>query len=190
MNWLAHFYLSKPDSAFRIGNVLPDMLRLPELEALPVIYQEGIARHRAIDSFTDSHPVVRRSIARFSPRFRRFGGVFTDVFYDHFLVRDWDLYNDIPLNEYIEQIYASFEPHRQQIPPRAFMVLEAMKKSDWIGHYGEIEGIEYALKRMEKRLKRPFGLGEGIIELQNHYEEFHADFREFFPELRAYVDSI
>jgi len=190
MNWLAHFYLSKPDAAFRIGNVLPDMLRLPELEALPAIYQDGIARHRAIDSFTDSHPVVRRSITRFSPRFRRFAGVFTDVFYDHFLVMDWDLYNEIPVDEYVEQIYASFEPHRSQIPTKAFMVLESMKRDNWIGRYGEIEGIEYALKRMEGRLKRPFGLAEGIIELTTNYEEFRADFREFFPEIRAYVDSI
>ena len=84
MNWLAHLFLSEPSAAFRIGNLLPDLARPSELSGLSTEFIRGMEQHRLIDAFTDSHPVVRRSIARVGPEFRRFGGIFVDIYFDHF----------------------------------------------------------------------------------------------------------
>jgi hypothetical protein len=89
MNWLAHLFLSDPEPACRIGNLLPDFLSANVLAGLPAAFQRGIAQHRRIDAYTDAHPVFRRSVQRFAPPFRRYGGVLVDIFYDHFLARDW-----------------------------------------------------------------------------------------------------
>ncbi|HVF84396.1 MAG TPA: ACP phosphodiesterase [Abditibacteriaceae bacterium] len=185
MNWLAHLLLSEPTPAFRIGNMLPDMLRLSDLNAMPTEFQCGIARHRAIDAFTDSHPVVRRSIERIQPPFRRWGGVLVDVFYDHFLARDWPLYSLVPLDDFAQQIYRDFDLCREHLPPQLRAQFQQMKYDDWLCSYREIDGIETALRRIEGRLRKPFALHQATRELENNYDELADDFREFFPQLAA-----
>src|SRR5262245_27969290 len=101
MNWLAHLLLSEPTSAFRIGSLLPDFVRPPLLAGLPIDFQRGIECHRRIDAFTDAHPIVRRSVGRFVPPYRRFAGILVDVFYDHFLARDWTAHASIPLTDFV-----------------------------------------------------------------------------------------
>jgi len=118
MNWLAHLYLSEPDPAFRLGNLLPDLIPARSLTSLPAEFQKGVGQHRRIDAFTDSHPVVRRSIQRIEPSSRRFGGILCDIFYDHFLARDWASYSSQLLPEFARTIYASFDQYRASIPPR------------------------------------------------------------------------
>lgn len=189
MNWLAHLLLSEPTAAFRIGNMLPDMLRLSDLNAMPLEFQGGIARHRAIDAYTDSHPVVRRSIERIRPPFRRWGGVVVDVFYDHFLARDWALYADVPLEDFAQQIYADFDLCREYLPPKLWPQLQQMKHDDWLCSYREIDGIETALRRMEFRLRKPFALHQATRELENNYDELADDFREFFPQLAKHTQT-
>src|SRR5258708_512080 len=102
MNWLAHFLLAGPDPAFQGGSILPDLLRPAALAHLSQEYRRGIEHHRLIDAFTDSHPIVRRSMLNFSTPFRRFRGVITDVFYDHFLARDWDSFSPVPLPQFAD----------------------------------------------------------------------------------------
>jgi acyl carrier protein phosphodiesterase len=90
MNWLAHLFLSKQNIEYRVGNLLPDFLPITELVKFSQPFQEGITCHRIIDSFTDSHPIVKNSITRIPATYKRFGGILTDVFYDHFLAKNWD----------------------------------------------------------------------------------------------------
>src|SRR5262249_49426386 len=75
MNWLAHVFLSESTLEFRLGNLLADIVRGAEREAMSVEFQRGARRHQAIDAFTDAHPVVRRSRARIGSGQRRFSGV-------------------------------------------------------------------------------------------------------------------
>ncbi len=189
MNWLAHLLLSEPSPAFRLGNILPDMLRNRVLETLPDEFQSGIARHKAIDSFTDSHFVPKRSITRMNAPFRRFGGVLTDVFYDHFLTRDWNTYSNIPLDSLVAEFYASFDSFRGDIPLEVFGALQRMREQNWLGSYGDVRGIEITLQRISFRLKRPFPLQEAIVELERNYDFLSDDFNEFFPQLMAHVSD-
>jgi len=80
MNWLSHLYLSEPNPAFRIGNLLPDLAPMSALSDLPSEFLRGIKQHRRIDAFTDSHAIFRRSISRVGPEFRRYGGILVDIF--------------------------------------------------------------------------------------------------------------
>jgi acyl carrier protein phosphodiesterase len=187
MNWLAHLYLSEPSPEFRVGNLLPDLLPRADLKALPAEFQAGVERHYRIDAFTDAHPRFRGSIRRFSPRFRRFGGVLTDVLYDHFLARDWEVYCDQPLAQFAATVYASFDACRPHLPEAAFLVLERMRAGNWLCAYREMDGIRTALDRIGSRLRRPLLLGDAVAEFELHGDAWHRDFAEFFPELQAFV---
>ena len=187
MNWLAHIYLSEPDPAFRIGNLLPDILPHPQFSKLLGNFQRGIRMHRRIDAFTDAHPVVKQSIRRIGPPFHRYAGVLVDVFYDHILACEWPAYSSQPLSEYVVGVYHSFETLKHQLPPEVWQSLESMRHSDLLGSYRELSGIAAALNRLASRLRRPLPLGDATAILENHYDSFRTDFEAFFPALRAHV---
>ncbi len=189
MNWLAHLHLSEPDAAFRLGNLLPDMVSREALAGLPEAFRPGVDRHYRIDAWTDTHPLVRAGFVRFQPPMRRFAAILTDVFFDHFLSTDWEHFSDVPLPELIAEVYGSFDSHARHIPEEARPVLARMREQDWLGSYGSLQGISTTLRRMSRRFRRPVDLTLAMPALEEHYEAFRADFRVFFPGLREAVEQ-
>jgi acyl carrier protein phosphodiesterase len=189
MNWLAHALLSEHTPEFRLGNLLPDFLSAPELGQLDSRFQPGVVRHRRIDAFTDQHPVVRRSVRRFTPAYRRVAPILVDVFYDHFLSADWAHYSAQSLEAFIAEVYLSFDGERARLPEFLLSPLDRMRAENWLGSYRDLEGLRRTLTRMERRFRRRVDLVGGLAELERNYAGLRDDFREFFPELRAEVTA-
>lgn len=187
MNWLAHLYLSKPTPAFRVGSLLPDFTTPAYIAALPAEFQRGAECHRRIDSFTDAHPVVRRSMARVGPQFRRFAGVLADIFYDHILALDWAGYAEVSLPAFAAGIYDDFRSQRDFLPDSLNARFSLMIEHNWLCGYRELDGIHAALARLSSRLRRPFDPAAAAGILAQNLEAFRADFNAFFPELRTYA---
>jgi len=187
MNWLAHFLLSEPTPGFRVGSILPDLVRTTSLGVLPPDVQLGIERHYRVDRFTDSHPIVRRSISLFPSNLRRYAGVLVDIFYDHVLAREWGLFSSVPLGKFMTEVYASFELCRDDLPSEANLRLGQIREGDWISTYQDVSGIAEALRRMRGRLRRPFDVAGAMRVLEEHYEAFRLDFNVFFPEVIVHV---
>ena len=187
MNWLSHLYLSEPNPAFRIGNLLPDLAPISALSGLPAEFRRGMEQHRRIDAFTDSHAIFRRSISRVGPEFRRYGGILVDIFYDHFLTREWPALCAVPLEQFAGEVYDSFERHRHEIPPEAYGHLEHMKSANWLCAYGDVDGVALTLRRISERLRKPVPLANAVPIFAIDYAGFRDDFAAFFPELRSHV---
>lgn len=191
MNWLAHVFLSEPNVEFRLGNLLADIVRGEQRAGMSADFLRGAQRHQAIDSFTDSHPVVRRSRARIGPEQRRFSGILVDVFYDYFLATHWDEYSSVPLDTFTADFYADIGSCPIELPEQARMVVDRIVRRDLLGSYRRVEGIERALRglsmRLSARWRREFTLEHGVRDLLARQEDFAADFAEFFPALQAHV---
>jgi acyl carrier protein phosphodiesterase len=189
LNWLAHVYLSEPDVEFRLGNLLADIVRGEELRRMSAGFQRGAQKHKQIDAFTDSHPLVKRSRTRVSPEFRRFSGVLVDVFYDHLLATHWHEYSPIVLDAFTSKFYADIESSRIELPSSARVTLDRIIRHDLLGAYRGIEGVERSLRRLSaylsSRWRREFALEKGVADLVAQRAGFDADFLEFFPQLRA-----
>ena len=194
MNWLAHVFLSEPSIEFQLGNLLADVVRGPQRTAMSANFVRGAACHKAIDAFTDAHPIVRRSRARMSSEHRRFSGVFVDVFYDYYLANDWKRYSGVALDAYTAAFYAGAEPHLIELPPDAQTLLERIIRHDLLGSYAQVAGVERALRRISSYLNsrwgKQFALDRGVRDLLAHEAEFAADFREFFPLLQEHVAGL
>lgn len=193
MNWLAHVFLSEPSVEFQLGNLLADVVRGPQREAMSADFVRGTVSHKAIDAFTDAHPLVKRSRGRISSEHRRFSGVLIDVFYDYYLARDWQRYSTIALDAYTAAFYANAEPHARELPPDARTMLERIIRHDLLGSYARVDGVAAALRRissyLSSRWNRQFDLDRGVRDLRAHEVELAADFHEFFPLLQAHVRS-
>jgi len=194
MNWLAHVFLSEPDVEFRLGNLLADVVRGPQRDAMSANFVRGAACHKAIDAFTDAHPIVKRSRARVSSERRRFSGVLVDVFYDYFLARNFGRYSSVALGAYTAAFYADVQAHPITLPADAQLMLERIVRYDLLASYARVDGVERALHRIStyltSRWGKQFALERGVEDLLAHEAAFAADFLEFFPTLQAHVASL
>lgn len=163
---------------------------MSSLTGLSAEYQAGIRQHRQIDAFTDAHPVVRQSIQRLGPEFRRFGGILMDVFYDHFLSRDWARFSNLPLPAFTAQVYASFDAHWTEIPEEAHPPLRGMRQYDWLCSYGDMDSLAITFKRISRRFRRPVDLSLALPAFEKAYTDIERDFAEFFPQLQAHVSKV
>lgn len=194
MNWLAHVFLSEQNLEFRLGNLLADIVKGEQRAGMSADFLRGVRCHQAIDSFTDSHPVVRRSRARIGTEQRRFSGILIDVFYDYFLATRWDDYSPVPLEAFTATFYADISHRRIELPEQAQWVTDRIVRHDLLGSYRRVEGVERALRglsiRLSKRWHREFTLEHGVRDLLAKQDDFAADFAEFFPALRAHVERL
>jgi acyl carrier protein phosphodiesterase len=179
--------LSSHDSEEMVGNLLGDFVRKGGEGAFSETMQRGIELHRRIDGFTDRHSVFRQSRQRIRPELRRFGGIAVDLFYDHFLAREFSSYHDVPLEQFAAQCYRQLETYEPQLPERLQQIMPSMIGRNWLVSYREVDAIERALSRISLRLSRPNALGKTAEDFRLCYDDFAADFESFFPDLLAFT---
>lgn len=191
MNWLAHVFLSESHIEHRLGNLLADLVRGAQREAMSAEFRRGADLHRAIDAYTDAHPIVRRSRARLPPQHRRFSGVLIDVFYDYFLASRWEQYSNESLTEFTQRFYAQAHASRIAPPGEARDTLDRIIQHDLLGAYRRIEGVEESLRRLSlylaRRWRRDFALQTSVADLRVHESALAGDFAEFFPSLQEHA---
>lgn len=189
MNFLAHLSLSGDNPRIMVGNFIGDFVKgRKPLESFDADIVHGIGLHRAIDSFTDTHPVVLQSKRRLQPEYRHYAGVIVDVFYDHYLARNWSDYYDGKLMDFARHCYATLEEHYPILPDRVREMLPYMKRGNWLVGYGETEGINQALTGMSRRTRYASGMDHAVHALREHYAAFAAEFAMFYPELQHFTE--
>lgn len=189
MNFLAHIYLSGDNEGVTIGNFIADGIKGKRYQKYPQTIQKGILLHRAIDSYTDSHPTVRKSTKRLHENYGHYSGVIVDILYDHFLAKNWKNYHDTPLEEYIEDFYQLLRNSYEVLPTRIKRMMPYMISDNWLLSYATIPGISKILTQMNVRTKGISKMNFAVIELEEFYDEFEAEFTSFFAELIAYSNN-
>lgn len=187
MNYLAHLFLSAGTPESLIGNLLGDFVKGSTVNLYGGEIRKGIDLHRKVDSYTDSHAIVRSSKSLISPQRRRFAGVLVDVFYDHFLAKNWRDYSEVPLSDFARCAYKILQENRDILPESLQRVLPIIIARDLLSSYQEISEIASTLARMSARIKRINNLASGIEDLTVNYQQLESDFRAFFPDLISYA---
>lgn len=189
MNFLAHIYLSGDNDLIKIGNFIADGIRGHDYEQFPIDVQKGILIHRAIDTFTDAHPIFRQSKHRLHEAYGHYSGVIMDIFYDHFLAKNWASYSDEKLEDYAERFYQSLRDNYDWLNPKTQAMMPSMIGRNWLASYATTEGIGMILFQMDHRTKNRVSMQNAVKELEQYYTEFESEFTAFFEELRAHVQQ-
>ena len=189
MNYLAHAYLAGALPADRVGGVMGDFVKGVLPAGLPPDLAAGVRLHRQIDVFADTHSAFIRSRQRVSPERRRFAGVMVDMFYDHFLARNWDEFGAGPLEASAADTYHAMEARTSVFPLRLIELFPRMRATDWLSSYRSADAIALALDRMSGRLRRENVLRGGGVELLHAYGEFESDFFEFIKDAQDFADD-
>jgi|26BtaG_2_1085354.scaffolds.fasta_scaffold00317_3 acyl carrier protein phosphodiesterase len=183
MNLLAHQYLSFQIPDIQLGNLYGEIVRARDYLNYAEGIQKGILLHREIDSFTDSHEVVKRSTRLFHKNQGKYSPVIVDVLYDYFLIKNWDTYSDIPFENFVTDCYQLFEENLDEFPESLRYMMQYLLEYDWFRTYQTHEGIHQTLKGMSKRTKFENNMGEAVNELIKFEEELNEHFNLFFPDL-------
>ena len=183
MNFLAHIYLSGEDDFVKIGNFMADSIRGSQYLDYPNSLQKGILLHRHIDSFTDAHPIYRKSKHRLHEKYGHYSGVIMDIAYDHFLAKNWSKYSNEKLEDYAADFYKLMQDNYEILTERTKGMLPYMIGRNWLVSYATIAGLEMILFQMDYKTKHRAHMQEAIVEIQDFYAEFESEFFQFFEEL-------
>jgi acyl carrier protein phosphodiesterase len=183
LNFLAHIYLSFGHSEISIGNFMADSLKGNVMSAYSQDMQKGVILHRAIDDFTDKHPIYRRSCKRIFEVHGHYSRVIIDIFYDHYLAANWVNYHPDPLAVFAANFYELLDAHFNKLPPKTQHLFPYMKKHNWLVAYESIAGIEQILKGMHRRTSFASKMDMAALDLEKNYKDLGNDFHEFFKEL-------
>jgi acyl carrier protein phosphodiesterase len=190
MNFLAHLYLSGSQPELLVGNFIADHVKGNQIMLFGPGVKDGITLHRSIDAFTDGHPVVRESVIRLRPGFRKYAGVIVDMFYDHFLARYWAEYSETTLEDFTAGCYSILQQHTGPLPERSRRMLYYMERDNWLLAYREPEGLETAFRGMAYRTSFYSGMENAVVALLENYESYSKEFGLFFPELVEYAEKV
>ena len=188
MNFLAHSYLSFSEEQL-VGNMIADFVKNRDVARLPESIQEGIKLHRAIDTFTDAHPLIHEAKAPFRPLVRLYSGAFVDVAFDYFLANDTTENSQREWQEHSQRVYAVLRRYEEFLPEVFKKVLDKMQQDDWLYNYRNEWGIEYSFRNVVNK-------AQFLDKTTNVFPAFLANkdflrekYEIFFPEIKSFVQD-
>jgi acyl carrier protein phosphodiesterase len=189
MNHLAHALLSGDDTDRILGGMLGDFVhgRIPA-ELRPGV-QAGLRLHRAIDVFTDDHPVVVALRAQFQAPYRRFAGIIIDVWFDHLLARDFASWSAVSLAVFSERLNTLLELHAAELPDALRRFAAYMRAHDLPRAYAERTVLARVFAGMSARFSRANPLASALQETARIEDALASAFSAFFPELLRYAQQ-
>jgi acyl carrier protein phosphodiesterase len=183
LNFLAHQFLSGNDEQIRVGNFIADFVKGKKYRDFEEGIRIGILLHREIDWFTDNHAIIRSLNSDLRIYFGKYAGVATDVYFDHFLAKEWGRLSNIALAEYSQETYEIMAKYKSVLPERTRHMLKYMKRDDWLFNYQNVEGVARSLKGIASRTHFESGLEKGGVVLEIHYEQLQNGFRSFLQDI-------
>ncbi|PUZ26846.1 Acyl carrier protein phosphodiesterase [Chitinophaga costaii] len=188
MNFLAHAYLSFHQPALLTGNMMGDFVKGRQMALYPASVQRGIALHRAIDTFTDTHPSTMTAKDIFRPQTRLYGAVFVDIIYDHFLANDPLHFTDASLQSFAQQVYHTLHIQDFALPPDFTRMIQYMSSENWLYGYKSKEGIAQSFRGMVRRAKYiDFTASVPLSVFETNYAALQQCYNDFFPELLTFA---
>ncbi len=186
MNFLSHVHLSPDNDDIIFGNFIADSIKGKSFLAYRKGIATGILLHRNIDTFTDTHPIVKNSKSIVRKHFGKYSGVVIDIYYDHFLARNWEQYHDEELSEFSIRVYKILTKRFMLLPARVLRMLPFLIAQNWLVGYANLHDLRRVFVGMDRRTNYISGMGNAVDVLNDNYDILYSDFVIFYDELMAF----
>ena len=189
MNFLAHCLIGAsssgtvPDPGLVAGGFLGDFIKGPVPSNMPVDLARGVRLHRRIDAFSNQHPDIRTSCARFPAPLRRIAPILVDIICDHLLAHDWDQFHGNPIESFTADAYRQVADHGEWLSDPAWRFLDYAREHDLFARYHDWSATMDAMRSITRRLGKqelnPL-MEEATPDLLH---ELRSDFLLYFPDI-------
>jgi acyl carrier protein phosphodiesterase len=187
MNYLAHAYLSFSDPGVLVGNMVSDFVKGQQKNSFSGKPLAGIYLHRAIDSFTDTHPSTREAMQYFRADYRLYSGAIMDVIYDHFLATDEKEFSDQSLFAFSQEVYQQLDSQAAHLPARFIPVFGYMRTQNWLYHYRSEQGLAQSLGGLVRRAAYLSDSQPALRSFREHRNALRACYEKFFPDVKQFA---
>jgi acyl carrier protein phosphodiesterase len=166
-----------------IGNFIGDTVKGRKYEGLQPVVRKGVLMHRAIDDFTDRHPINAKIRKLLHPEFGKYAGVYLDMYYDHFLAAGWNDFSEVSLMKFCTGFYLDALFRFKYLPFKIRVLLYMFIAGNRLKNYANLDKFEESLEYMHKHSNLPRTGRDAVECLTNNYEVLKGAFYEFFPLL-------
>ena len=185
MNFLAHLWLADRTGTSPAGAILGDWVRGRVPPKYPEELRVGIALHRRVDTLTDAHPVIAIARSRFPAGPRRYAGIVLDLITDHLLARRWSEFSTEPLEIFTHRGARDVEDHSRWFADAGGFAPSAAEFERLLLSYASADGIDHAIRRTSRRLRKPEGLLAAAQDWQPHAAALDAKLADLLNDVSA-----
>ena len=190
MNFLAHIYLSGNNEQLILGNLIADAVKGKQINNFNEDIIKGIRLHRLIDNFTDHHIVFKSSVNRLEPVYKKYASVIIDIYYDHFLAKNYHKYSGISLSQTAHTAYNILIRNYDILPLRSKRMLPYMVTQNWLEGYAYLTDLQRVFNGMSRRASFVSGMENAIFDLKKDYAAYENEFNLFFPDIINYIHKV
>ncbi len=190
MNFLAHCHLAWPESGLVAGALEGDYFKGPLRGQLPRDIEAGVALHRAIDAFSDSHPLIADLRRQFPAQLRRYSGILIDLSFDYYLSHQWRRFAPQPLAAFNSEVYRLLQARAGELSPGTRRMVARLIRYDLLNRYGDWNTIVDSAGHIGQRLRRNNALSHCGPALTGMQPELEQTFSSFYPQLLAFVRAL
>ena len=191
MNFLAHFHLAWPDEGLVAGGLEGDYVKGLLRGQMPESLERGVKLHRAIDAYTDAHPLILQLRRELPPGLRRYAGILIDLSFDHYLSLHWSRFSSLPLADFNREVYRILAVNEMNLSDGARSMVARLVEHDVLNLYQDWETIPATAARIGQRFKRHNPFLNLERELSPAKDALEQTFLDFYPQLESFCrDSI
>lgn len=183
MNLVTHQLLSFDNPDWQVGNHLGEIVKGKKYLDYPPGIQKGILLHRFIDSYSDSHPIVKNSTSKLHKNYSKFSPIIIDVYYDFLLIKNWELFSSEDFESFKTKCYQVLKDSEHLYPPKLLKFTQALIKYDWFEKYKTYEGLEITLTNMGSRTTFQNNMHMAVRDLYLNETSLEEDFLLFMPDI-------
>ncbi len=177
MNHLAHLYLSSDNEEEMVGQFIADAVKGNDFNAYTPNIRKGILLHRWVDSFTDTHELVKELRAEYRPKLGLYSGVLIDLVFDYFLAKDFQLHSGRELSEFQQFTFSVLNKHEEKFPERMKNYFFHMKDKEFMMKYAHPVGMAVIVRQMGMRSAR----GEALVQAGDYFLDYVEAASKYFP---------
>jgi acyl carrier protein phosphodiesterase len=189
LNFLAHFHLAWPDEGLVAGGLEGDFYKGPLPGTLPSTLERGVKLHRAIDAYTDGHPLIQQLRRDLPQDLRRYAGILIDLSFDHYLSLHWSHFSTVPLGDFNQGIYSTLVAHEGDLSEGAQRMTARLVEYDVLNLYLEWETVLATAARLGQRFKRHNPFLDIDRELSPAKAILEKAFLQFYPQLQLFCEG-
>tara|TARA_R110002072_G_scaffold84070_1_gene190624 strand:- start:10471 stop:11055 length:585 start_codon:yes stop_codon:yes gene_type:complete len=186
MNFLAHFHLAWPDEGLVAGGLEGDYTKGLLRGELPEQLERGVKLHRAIDAYTDAHPLILQLRRELPQGLRRYAGILIDLSFDHYLSLHWSRFSSIALADFSAEVYRILAAHERALSDDARNMASRLIEYDVLNLYQDWETVPATAARIGQRFKRHNPFLELDSELAPARQALEQTFLNFYPRLESF----
>ena len=177
MNHLAHLYLSSNNEEEMVGQFIADAVKGNDFNAYTPNIRQGILLHRWVDSYTDTHELVKELRAEYRPKLGLYSGVLIDLVFDYFLAKDFQLHSGWELSEFQQFTFSVLNKHEKKFPERMKNYFFHMKDKEFMMKYAHPVGMAVIVRQLGMRSVR----GEALIQAGDYFLDHVEAALKYFP---------